>query len=266
MIRVFPKKNNWIPSDELAFIGDPPMEFLRPPEQPVYISVTFTWDIREGQRLKNEWSRYYKNVYIGGVAFGDLGNEFIPGRFIKEGVTFTSRGCPKRCSWCHVPRREGSTREIKIMPGHIIQDNNILACSKNHIKKVFAMLKKQNKGIIFSGGLDASRFKGWHRELIDTIKIKELWFACDSIGELRALKEVSELVKDISINKKRCYVLMGFKETLSEAESRVKKVYALEFLPFAQLYRGNENNHYSVKWRKLARLWARPAAYRSHDK
>ncbi len=49
MIRVFPRKTAWTPTDELAFVGDPPL--FRPPEQPVMVSVTFTWDIPEGERL-----------------------------------------------------------------------------------------------------------------------------------------------------------------------------------------------------------------------
>ena len=136
MIRVFPRKNKWLPTDELAFVGMPPPSLFLPQEQPVRISITFTWDIPYGKFLLDCWSFYYLDVQVGGVAFGDQGNEFVPGRFIKEGVTFTSRGCLKKCKWCFVPMREGKIRELEIKDGYIIQDNNLLACSKKHIEAV----------------------------------------------------------------------------------------------------------------------------------
>jgi len=156
MIRVFPRKTKWTPDDDLAFVGDPPL--FRPPEMPVKISVTFTWDIEEGQRLYRAWKEYYQDVQIGGPAYGDKGEDFTPGRFVKEGVTITSRGCPNNCSWCFVPKREGKIRELDIKNGWVVQDNNILACSNNHIRGVFDMLIAQNKAVTFSGGLEARRF------------------------------------------------------------------------------------------------------------
>lgn len=91
MIRVFPNMTKWTPTDDLAFVGYPPL-FL-PPEQPVRISVVFTWDLPLAQRLKTAWQAHYKDVQIGGPAVGDPGGDFVPGRFIKDGVTITSRGC-----------------------------------------------------------------------------------------------------------------------------------------------------------------------------
>ena len=66
-------------------------------EIPVHVSVTFTWDKREGERLAKSWSRFYDDVAIGGPAYNDPGGEFVPGQYMKTGVTITSRGCPKRC-------------------------------------------------------------------------------------------------------------------------------------------------------------------------
>jgi hypothetical protein len=175
MIRVFPKQTKWTPTDELAFVGMPPL--FRPPVQPVRISVVFTWDIPIAKKLHRAWSAYYPDVQMGGPAFGDPGGEFVPGRYIKDGVTITSRGCVRRCPWCFVPKREGRLRELEIKPGWIVQDNNLLACSRKHIEAVFAMLQQQRRAVTFSGGLDTRLLKDWHRKLFDTVKIHELWFA-----------------------------------------------------------------------------------------
>lgn len=261
MIRIFPRQTKWTPDDELTFIGLPPL--FRPPEQPVKISVTFTWDIETGERLKSEWSSYYKDVQIGGPAFGDPGETFEPGMFVKRGVTITSRGCSKACPWCFVPKREGKIRELEIKPGHILQDNNLLACSREHIENVFAMLREQKKGISFNGGMDTMYMQKWHRKLFDSIKIKELWFACDSEQGIKPLERTAEILEGISINKRRCYALIGFgNETLSQAEKRLEKIYSLGFLPFAQLYKSVQQKNFSKEWKALGRKWSRPAAYR----
>ena len=262
MIRVFPRKTNMTPNDELAFIGDPGL--FRPPEQPVKISVTFTWDIPEAERLYRSWSTYYSDVELGGPAFGDTGGEFEPGVFLKEGVTITSRGCSKECPWCFVHKREGWIRELPIKPGWELQDNNILSCSKGHIERVFDMLRDQPKPIKFSGGLDAELIQSWHIDLLKTIRIEYAWFACDNIGALRNIERASDLMGDFSREKKRCYVLIGFDgETLKQAEKRLKSVYNLGFLPMAMLYRSEDNHEHSKSWKQLQRYWARPAIYKS---
>ncbi len=263
MIRVFPRKTKWTPTDELAFVGDPPL--IRPPIQPVYVSCTFTWDIEEAKRLASAWKQYYPDVYIGGPAFGDPGGEFEPGRFVKSGVTITSRGCPNKCPWCYVPRREGKIRELEIRPGWIVQDNNLLACSDNHLLNVLIMLQKQKHPVVFSGGLDSTRFTKWHSVLLKSIKVKELWFACDSEVSLQYLEKVRTLL-DYPQRKMRCYVMVGFNgEKIEDAQWRLEIVYKIGFDPFCQLYRGEGEQPYGKDWLALNRKWSRPAAYHSKE-
>jgi len=265
MIRVFTKRNKWTPVDDLAYVGYPPL--FRPPEQPVRISVVFTWDISFALEIKSAWEAHYNDVQIGGPAFDAPGDEFVPGRFIKDGVTFTSRGCGRRCPWCFVPKREGRLRELTIQPGHIIQDNNFLQCSKPHVSAVFDMLREQNKAATFSGGLDTRLLNQWNKDLFDSIKIKELWFACDTKHMTAHLKKTAELFCNYTPSKRRCYVMIGFDgESIVDAEKRLEKVYDLGFLPFCQLYQGNEKKLYSKDWCNLQRKWSRPAAYRATEK
>jgi hypothetical protein len=206
LIRVFPRKTAWTPNDNLSFVGNPPL--FRPPEQPVHISVSFTWDIQEGKRLYRQWSALYKDVRIGGPAFDDSGGAFVPGRYLKKGPTITSRGCIRKCKFCFVPDREGNIRELPIQPGNDIADNNLLACSRGHVEAVFDMLKNK-KQIRFSGGLDSRLLKQWHIDVFKSLSIKALWFACDTQQSINPLKRAADLLADFSIEKKRCYVLIG---------------------------------------------------------
>ena len=70
----------------------------------------------------------------------------MPGMYLKKGYVITSRGCPNRCWFCSVPRREGGRlRELPITEGNIVLDDNLLACSRQHIEAVFEMLGRQER-------------------------------------------------------------------------------------------------------------------------
>ena len=266
MIRVFARKTKWTPTDDLAFYTSPPL-FVRDwkRSEMVLVSATFTWDIEKAYALARAWSLHFDNVQVGGPAFGDPGGEFVPGRFIKEGVTFTSRGCPKRCPWCLVPIREGKLRELKIQPGYIVQDNNLLACTVKHIETVFEMLKWQSKGIQFKGGLDIDYLMPWHVELFKKIKIGKcgLCVACDRPEDLHRLDKAADLLADFSIEKKRCYVLCGKDgETQDQAQARCISVYRKGFLPYAQLFRGEDSGPSRKEWHDFCNFWVSPGKYR----
>jgi len=262
MIRVFPRKTKWTPNDELAFVGDPPL--FRPPDQAVRISVTFTWDLFRAKMLHQAWNDYYSDVKVGGPALGDPGGEFEPGRFIKEGITITSRGCNNKCSWCLVPKREGKLRELKIKPGYIIEDNNLLQCSRKHIEAVFEMLKEQNEPINFAGGLDARLLKEWHIKLFDTIKINQIWFSCDLPHHIQYIYKIAPMLSHYPLNKKRCYVLVGYNgENQEQAELRLNDIFNIGFLPFAQHYRAINDKHTDPRWAKFLKKWCRPAAIKA---
>lgn len=253
LLRVFPKRNNWTPQDELVYIGEPPL-FL-PEADEIHVSVTFSWDMKEGERLKRSWGRFYPRVQVGGPAYADPGETFTPGRYVKQGIVFTSRGCPNRCPWCFVPAREGDLRELPVIhEGNNIADNNLLACSPAHIEKVFAMLQGQ-KQVIFSGGLDAKLVNHWHAELLRSISLKRAYFACDYPDAIEHIRRAGEILADIDTDKKRCYVLIGFdNEMITTAKRRLDEVAAAGFVPMAMYYRPMDARRRTDDkiWRQLA--------------
>lgn len=54
----------------------------------MHVSVTFTYD-KPWEHLAEQW-RQVAPVAVGGVAYGDRGEDFVPGRYIRPGYVFTS--------------------------------------------------------------------------------------------------------------------------------------------------------------------------------
>jgi hypothetical protein len=266
IIRVFPYRTAFTPNDAMAFVGYPPFPEFRPPDPatPARVSVTFKWWKREAESMAASWAQHYRDVKIGGPAYGDLGDEFVPGRYLKTGCTITSRGCVKHCGWC--PEKDRPLKELRpISPGWIVQDSNLLACSEAHVRAVFEMLRAQPEPAKFCGGLDKDFLRRWHRSLFDSIRIDELWVACDVTATLPALERAAEILDGIPIHKLRCYTMIGWdpEESLLQAEKRMERVLELGFLPFCQLYKPDDfEKTYPEDWKQVQRKWARPAAYR----
>ncbi len=258
IIRVFPRRTMFTPTDDFAFVGDPPM--IRPEADEVHVSCTFTWDKVRAMNLALAWGQYY-SVKLGGPAFDSPVNGFTPGQYIKRGVTFTSRGCNNQCPWCLVSKREGKLRQIdNFAVGNIIQDNNFLQCNKSHIENVCRMLRSQ-KNIQFTGGLDTRLLHCDHVELLRGLHIGQMFFACDTKGSIYSLRNAGDLLKDFPRDKKRCYVLLAFNgQTLDQAEEHLEDVWGAGFMPHAQLFQPPDKYiSYPKEWRDLVRRWSRPA-------
>jgi len=272
--RVFPRITKATPHDELCFYDIPPILCL-PEIDEVHISVTFTFDISKAEYFAEQWRYVGVPVKVGGPAYDDPGSEFIPGRYLKEGFTITSRGCPNHCWFCSVWKRAGTLRELPIKDGWIIQDDNFLACSESHIREVFEMLKRQKNRPNFSGGLEAKLLKPWHIELLHSAKPQEMFFAYDTPDDYEPLVEAGKLIKEAGFTLKsrvpRAYVLMGYpKDTQEAAEKRCVDTLKAGFIPFGMLHMGKDGKHTQPDWAKgldnITRRWTRQAIIYSRHK
>jgi len=264
IIRVFPRRTSFTPMDDYAFVGYPPM--IRPEADEVHVSCAFSWDMDLAVGLRSAWGQYYRLVLLDGPAFNRSQSHFKPGLYVKEGITFTTRGCNNRCPWCLVPEREGKLRILEVQPGYIIGDNNLLQAPQSHIDSVFQMLGSQRRAAIFSGGLDARLITDSIADQLRGLRISQLFLACDTEGSLKPLRVATDKLKDLGRDKLRCYVLLAYNgETIQQAEDRLIKVWEAGAMPFAQLYQPPERKkiEYSKGWRDLARTWSRPAAMKA---
>jgi hypothetical protein len=259
VIRIFPRKTRATPTDDNVIINRMPNLFDEADQ--IHISVAFTWDIPRAEKLYSMW-KGVAPIKMGGPAFNEVGGEFEPEMYLKAGYTITSRGCPNKCWFCSVWKREPVLKEFEIKQGWNVIDDNLLACSEQHIRKVFEMLRFQLMPVIFSGGIEAKLLKQWHVDLFASLQMKELFCAYDTPDDYEPLVEAGKLLKKANITyenrKARCYVLIGYPgDTMEDAMIRIKQTLDAGFFPFAMLWR-NDKGEFKREWKQFQRQWANP--------
>ena len=271
LIRVFPRKTRATPDDALAWFGPPDR---RAEADEVHVSATFTYDKPLAEYLAEQWGPVAP-VRIGGVAYGDRGDDFIPGRYIKPGYVFTSRGCPRRCWFCSVWKRDPVPRLLPVIDGWNILDDNLLACPRDHVEAIFAMLRRQNRRIEFTGGLEALALQDYQVELLASLRPRPAMFwAYDPGDEFETLRSAASRLLEAGFTAAshlmRVYVLIGYpKDTFALAEQRLRQMQALGFTPHAMLWRPETPSQMKhapeESWKRLQRLWARPGIIHARE-
>ncbi len=265
LIRVFPRRTKATPDDPLAYFGSP--DQLAEADE-VHVSVTFTYDKEWAEHLAEQWRRVAP-VKIGGVAYGDRGEEFVPGRYIKLGYIFTSRGCPRKCWFCSVHKRDPVPRLLPIIDGWNVVDDNLLACPRDHVEAVFAMLRRQNRRIEFTGRLEALSLQDYQVELLASLGPRPtMFFAYDPGDAFETLEHAARRLLNAGFtaasHRMRVYVLVGFpKDTFTTAEQRMRQMLAISFTPHAMLWKPETPSQMKwmpeESWKAFQRRWARPA-------
>ena len=236
------------------------------------MSVAFTWDKPRAEQLAEDW-KHVAPVSVGGVAYGDAGTDFQPGKYIKSGYTFTSRGCPRRCYFCSVWKRDPVPRLLPIQDGWNILDDNLLACPRPHVEAVFAMLRQQAHRVEFTGGLEARALEHYQVGLLADLRPRPTCFwAYDPGDPFETLQYAATRLLAAGFTRAshrlRCYVLIGFpKDTFEAAELRLQAMLGLGFTPMAMLWRPETPSAMKWEpgpaWRPFQRRWARPAIIHS---
>ena len=117
---------------------------------------------------------------------------------------FLTRGCPNRCRWCVVPRKEGGIRpymdvdEIAIEGRRklVLMDNNILAAGEYAVEQLEKIIENGYK-VDFNQALDArlvdERFAG----LLAKVRWldKRIRFGCDTPGQVEECERAIGLIE-----------------------------------------------------------------------
>ncbi len=235
----------------------------------LYISVVFTWNINKVLMfIRNvkinkkviskdkKASKTVKKIVVGGPAailmkdkFANLAevkntidNGIEPILFHNPLATYTSRGCPNKCSFCAVPKIEGCYIELSdFSPRPIVCDNNFLACSNNHLKKAIDKLKYLPY-IDFNQGLDCVLFSKEKAVLLSNLKKFKFRFAFDKLNQEKHILKSLQIIKDLNLLKSKTkddifvYILYGFKDTPEEALYKARLIMSLGMFPYPMRY------------------------------
>jgi radical SAM superfamily enzyme YgiQ (UPF0313 family) len=160
---------------------------------------------------------------------------------------FLTRGCIRECSWCIVPRKEGSIRPYRdietVLQGRktaILIDNNVLASSHGlrQLEKIVDLGCK----VDFNQGLDSRLVTDEIAKLLSKIKwIRFIRFACDTTPAVAPLLQAIEKLNKFGVKNYRIFVYLLVKD-VEDANERCKILKRLGVNPFAQIYRDFETN------------------------
>jgi len=215
----------------------------------IYVSIPFTWLFAEAVRFITAQK---KPVVVGGPGALLIRDKFEgiaevrntidfcePVIFHNPLATFTTRGCVNSCSFCAVPKIEGSFKEVSnFIPRPIVCDNNFLACSRKHFDLAIDKLKKMPY-VEFNQGLEARLFSKYRAGRIAELKLTDVRFAFDSAGKESFLVDAINLAKKNGIKKISVLMLYGFTDTPADALYRarflqsigVNEIYPMRYQP-----------------------------------
>lgn len=204
----------------------------------LYQSIPFTWLLPEAERMaKQHKGRVVAGgpaVKLMGAPWADSIPDLVPYdtlSFHNPLATFTTRGCPNRCSFCAVPKIEGEFKQLtswKHAP--VICDNNLLASTKYHFERVIDSLIPFPV-CDFNQGLDARLFTSYHADQLARLKKPHIRFSWDSIKTEGAVTDAVNLCKKYGFRDIGVYVLLGFKDTPEDAKYRLEKVRSWGLFP-----------------------------------
>lgn len=190
----------------------------------------------------------------------------------KTAYGFLTRGCPNRCRWCIVPKKEGAIKPymdvediaVEGRTNLVLMDNNVLA-SDYGLTQIEKIVKRKYK-VDFNQALDARLVTDDIARLLAKVKwIKRIRFGCDTPGQIAECERAISLLRGHGFTGEvflYC-ILMDFKESLCRINHWREK--DKRVIPHAQPFRDVNNPHHIVpQWQKdMARWVDRKELYRS---
>ena len=171
-------------------------------------------------------------------------------------IGFLTRGCPNKCSWCIVPKKEGDIQphaDIEEFLRHekaILLDNNVLA-SEHGIQQIEKIAKLRIK-VDFNQGLDARLIDDSIAKRLSKVKwLKPIRLACDSKSQMPYVKKAIKLLRKYNTTPTNYFVYVLVKD-IEDALERVMFLKDLKVDPFAQPFR-DKNTEPNKEQKRFAR-------------
>lgn len=119
----------------------------------------------------------------------------------KTAYGFLTRGCPNKCKWCVVPRKEGPVRpymdvddvSVDGRTNLILMDNNILACDYG-LQQIEKIVQKGYR-VGFNQALDARLITADIAQLLAKVRwLNQIRFGCDTPKQIEECEHAMQLI------------------------------------------------------------------------
>ena len=187
---------------------------------------------------------------------------------------FLTRGCPNKCKWCVVPRKEGLIRpymdvdEIAIEGRNklVLMDNNILACGDYAMEQLHKIVHKGYR-IDFNQAMDARLVTDDFAKILAQVKWidRRIRFGCDTFSQIQDCERAIKLIKSYGY-KGEFFLYTMLNDNFNECYERItywwrrnrecRKNHTANIYPYAQPYRDPDNPNRPIpQWQKDMAQW-----------
>ena len=177
---------------------------------------------------------------------------------------FLTRGCPNKCKWCVVPKKEGNIHpymdiEDIAKDGRkkvILMDNNILA-SDYGLEQIEKIIRLGIK-VDFNQALDARLVTPEIGKMLAQVKwIKRIRFGCDTPKQIEECERAISFIDGAGYKGEYffyCILIGSFEESFSRVQHWKER--GGRYIPHCQPYRDPNNiNHIIPQWQKDLAQW-----------
>lgn len=194
---------------------------------------------------------------------------------------FLTRGCPNKCKWCVVPRKEGNITPYwdvdRVANGKkkiVLMDNNILAAGdygKNQVRKII----DRGYRVDFNQAIDARLMTDEWADLLSHVKWIDstIRFGCDTPGQIAECKRAIEMLESRGFKGEfflYCMLNADFNEALNRVNywwvyeqcTRVQGISRCHVYAYAQPFRDPYNRKAIIpQWQKDMAGWVNKKAH-----
>lgn len=161
-------------------------------------------------------------------------------------IGYITRGCPNKCPWCVVPKKEGNIRPYRSWQDIVrtdtdklvLMDNNILSC-EHGIRQLGSLISSGYK-IDLNQGMDARLVDERIAGILSRLQwIRFIRFSCDQKAQIKPIRRTIELLGDRGIRPYRIFIYLLVTKNIEDAAERVE---ALKGYTGINLYAQAERN------------------------
>lgn len=149
-------------------------------------------------------------------------------------IGYLTRGCPNKCRWCIVPKKEGSIHPYRdwrdlVRPDTnklVLMDNNILSCDYG-VKQLESLIGSGYK-IDLNQGMDVRMVDDRIANILSRIDwIRFIRFSCDTKSQIDPAKRAIDSLGRYGVKPYRIFIYLLVTEDIRDAAERVEvlKVY-----------------------------------------